>query len=222
MNQQYPVIVKHHAPRLGEKHYLILNHVLLLILVILSGYILFIPFLPEFYEIYNKAFDRTKGYKYKSRLASSEIQSKKIDTQSLKKVPNDGDFMVIPKIGVDTPITEGIGPEALSKGVWRRPQSSTPDAGGNTVITGHRFLYASGPKTFYHLDKMSLGDRFFIFWDGKEYDYEVEEIFTVTPDRVDIEDNTDRSIVTLYTCTPLWSATHRLVVRAKLISGPDI
>lgn len=214
--ESFPIKVTHHAPHLREKHYRIINHFLLVILVVLSGYILFIPFVPEVLDYYNKYFDSTKGYKYASRLAISEATERQITKSALKKVPT-SNVMVIPKIGVDSPIMEGLGPEALDKGVWRRPQSSTPDKGGNTVITGHRFLYAAGPKTFYHLDKMALGDEFIIFWQGKEYDYEVIDIFTVTPDQVEVEDHTDEPIVTLYTCTPLWSSSLRLVIRAKLI-----
>jgi LPXTG-site transpeptidase (sortase) family protein len=216
MSQVYPLEVTHHAPHLRERHFLFLNHFLLVILVLLAGYILFIPFIPEIVDIYNKYFDKTRGYKYASKLAISESQNRQIETTALRKVP-DTNMLVIPKIGVDSPVVDGLGSEALNKGVWRRPQSSTPDKGGNTVITGHRFLYASGPKTFYHLDKVALGDKFIIFWEGKEYNYEVIDIFTVTPNQVEIEDNTVEPIVTLYTCTPLWSASLRLVIRAKLI-----
>ncbi len=216
MSMVYPVEVSHHVPHLREKHFLIVNHFLLVILVLLAGYILFIPFIPEGIDIYNKYFDKTKGYKYASKLAISESKSRQIETSALRKIP-DTNMLVIPKIGVDSPIIDGLGSEALNSGVWHRPQSSSPDKGGNTVITGHRFLYASGPKTFYHLDKVALGDKFMIFWNGKEYDYEVIDIFTVTPDQVEIEDSTAEPIVTLYTCTPLWSASLRLVIRAKLI-----
>lgn len=212
----YPIKVSHHVPHLHDRHYRLINHFLLVILVLLSGYILFIPFVPEVLDFYNKYFDSTKGYKYASKLAISEAAERQITKSALKKIP-EGNVLVIPKIGVDSLIMEGLGPEALDKGVWHRPQSSTPDKGGNTVITGHRFLYAAGPKTFYHLDKMTIGDQFILFWQGKEYDYEIVDVFTVTPDQVEIEDDTNEPIVTLYTCTPLWSASLRLVIRAKLI-----
>ncbi|MFO0703407.1 MAG: sortase [Patescibacteria group bacterium] len=214
----YPVKVSHHAPHLKERHFRILNHFLLVILVLLAAYIMFIPFLPEVYDFYDKYFDKTKGYKYSSKLATSEIIEKQIDRASLRKIP-DYNVLVIPKIGVDSPIVEGLGAEALNQGVWRRPQSSTPDKGGNTVLTGHRYLYASGPKTFYHLDKVSLGDKFLVFWQGKEYDYEVVDIFTVGPDQTEVEDQTNEPLITMYTCTPLWNPTLRLVIRARLINS---
>ena len=50
-----------------------------------------------------------------------------------------GNRVIITKIGVNAPIVESKSAEyGLSKGSWRIPESSTPDKGGNTVITGHR------------------------------------------------------------------------------------
>lgn len=206
----------HVMPHLHERHFRIINHVLLVILVILSGYIMFIPFLPEVEAFYNQSVDNTRGYKYESKLARQDATARNILVDALKPIPQQN-TLVIPQIGVDSPIVEGIGPDVLSGGLWRRPHTSTPDKGGNTVITGHRFLYSSGPKTFYNLDKVKIGDKFFLFWEGKEYDYEVVDVFVVEPDQIEIEDNTDEPLLTLYTCTPLWSATQRLVIRARLI-----
>lgn len=206
-----------HAPHLHEHHYRLINHLLVVVLVILAGYIMFIPFVPEITAIYAKNTDSTHGYIYNSILAQKQGSLGKIKIESLKPIPKEN-TLVIPQIGVDSPIVEGIGPDVLSRGLWRRPHASTPDKGGNTVITGHRFLYSAGPKTLYNLDKIKLGDKFFLFWQGKEYDYEVVDIFVVEPNQVEIEDNTVEPILTLYTCTPLWSAKQRLVVRARLIN----
>lgn len=126
--------------------------------------------------------------------------------------------VIVPSIGVDGQIVQGDSVELLKEGFWHRPDSSTPDKGGNTVITGHRFLYTSGPKTFYHLDKVEVGDQVKVEWEGRDYYYEVFDTLEVTPDTIQIEDNTEESILTMYTCAPLWSSTRRLVVRAKLVS----
>ena len=53
-------------------------------------------------------------------------------------------------------------------------------------------------------------------WEDKEYDYKVTSIREVPPTAIEIEAPTDANIVTLYTCTPLWSAKNRLVVVAEL------
>ncbi len=207
----------HVVPHLHERHFHIINHLLLVVLVLLAGYIMFIPFVPEVVAMYNKQTDMTRGYKYQSNLSTKQAKSADISIESLKPIPKEN-TLVIPQIGVDSEVVGGIGPDALDRGLWHRPNSSTPDKGGNTVITGHRFLYSSGPKTFYNLDKVKIGDKFFMFWEGKEYDYEVVDIFIVEPDQTEIEDQSPEPLLTLYTCTPLWTATQRLVIRARLIN----
>jgi sortase A len=143
-----------------------------------------------------------------------------VEAQS--QIPQDN-RIVISKIAVDAPIVEGIDESALWKGMWRRPNSSTPDKGGNTVITGHRFLYTTGPNTFFYLDKITVDDIIAVYWEGKEYDYMVYEITIVNPDRIDIEENTNESILTLYTCTPLWTSKTRLVIKAILqLPNPNL
>jgi len=132
-------------------------------------------------------------------------------------IPQD-DRLVIPSIGVDGEINEGRGVDTLQKGIWRRPKTSTPDKGGNTVLVAHRFLYTSGSKTFYHLDKVKVGDPIAIYWKGKEYRYEVTETKVVLPTALEIEKPTPEPILTLYTCTPLLTGIDRLVVVAKLVS----
>lgn len=127
--------------------------------------------------------------------------------------------LLIPKIGIDGLVHESSNPEILNYGIWRRPKTSTPDKGGNTVFVAHRYLYTTGINTFYHLPKMEINDQFVVFWQGKQYIYEVFEVKTVLPTKTEIEDNTDEAIVTLYTCTPLWTSEYRLVVKGKLINS---
>ena len=125
--------------------------------------------------------------------------------------------LVIPAIGVNIPIVEGKNENVLFQGAWRRPNTSTPDRGGNTVITGHRFHYVPPHnQTFYNLNKLENGAKIFVFWKDKEYIYKVYESFVVEPEQVEIEDNLPGDILTLYTCHPLWTADSRFVVRAEL------
>lgn len=123
--------------------------------------------------------------------------------------------LLIPQIGVDGLVYEGTDPTVLNYGIWRRPNTSTPDKGGNTVFVAHRYLYTTGINTFYHLPKMEVGDEFVVFWEGQQYIYEVFTTETVLPTQTEIEENTQEPIVTLYTCTPLWSSEYRFVVKAR-------
>jgi len=132
---------------------------------------------------------------------------------------NTTNLLIIPSINVKIPIVEGTDEKALNKGAWRLPETSTPDKGSNTVITGHRWLYRPpSQKTFYLLDKVEVGDIFQIIWDGKEYNYKVIGVSVVLPTDVWVLNPTEKSVVTLITCTPLFSTTHRLVVKGELIA----
>lgn len=129
----------------------------------------------------------------------------------------EGNWIVIPKMGVDAAIYEG-GAEMLNRGVWHLPRTSTPDQGGNTVLSAHRWLYEPpDPRTFWDIDKMEVGDEVYVKWQDKEYTYRVISTEVVTPDRVDILLPTDKPTLTFFSCTPLYSTSHRLVVKAELV-----
>ena len=135
---------------------------------------------------------------------------------------DDVDFtprLTIKKIGVDTEIVEGNNAHAaLEQGVWRMPVGSTPDRGGNTVLTAHRYKFLPpSDKTFYLLDKLEKGDEVVIQWQGKQFTYRVTETKVVSPKAVEILRNTELPRLTLFTCTPLFTSKNRLVVIAALV-----
>lgn len=127
------------------------------------------------------------------------------------------DQLRIPTIGVTMDIVEGRNAQvSLRKGAWLLPGTSTPDQGGNTVLGGHRWLYRPpSARTLYHLDKLAVGDPVEVDWEGTTYRYRVREVKVVTPEQVEILENTTEDIVTIFTCTPLFSSAKRLVVIAE-------
>ena len=126
--------------------------------------------------------------------------------------------LVIPSIYLDTKINEGSTYDALLSGAWRRPATSTPELGGNTVLAGHRFTY-QGASIFYNLDKVRIGDEIGVTYNGKLYKYKVREVVITTPSNTDIEAPKNETILTLYTCTPLWTTEKRLVIIAEMDDG---
>lgn len=198
------------------------NNLLSIFIFALALYIMFAPFVPQFTLYLKNLTDKTDGYKYQSVLAI------KVDGgigNTLPPPPKDN-RLVIPKIGVDSVVYQGNDIALLDKGLWHRPNTSTPDQGSNTVIVAHRFQYTQGPATFYSLDKMAVGDKAIIFWGENEnrfeYDYEVTEVKVVPATAIEIEDPTSNEMLTLYTCTPLWTSKDRLVVSFKLIGKTKI
>lgn len=122
--------------------------------------------------------------------------------------------VTIPSILVNAPFLQGS-EDVLNSALWHRPGTGNPAQGGNMVLAGHRFQFTSGPKTLYHLDKVKVGDDIMVSWEGEVYKYVVYEMVEVAPTAVEIEQETTNHILTIYTCTPLWSADQRLVIKAK-------
>jgi len=130
----------------------------------------------------------------------------------------EGDWLIIPSIGVEIPIVLGQDDSALEKGAWLLPCGSTPDSEGNTALAAHRFKYKPPHKeTFYLLDKVKSGDSFYVYWQGKKYTYIVTSSNVVEPKAIEVLNQTKKSIVTLITCTPLFSDKNRLVVVGELV-----
>lgn len=189
-----------------------LNDYLAIIVVTLGLYIVIMPWLPQISLWLSSLFDQTDGFVYRGDLSTG-----KVDDNVLKAPPEDN-RLVIPSIKLDETIKEGNSLAVLNDGgTWRRPNTSFPNEDGNTVIIGHRFSY-SDPSTFYHLDKLKIGDRFAVWWQQEEIIYEVYETLVVPATAVDIENQTADRRLTLYTCTPLWTAQNRLVVRSRPVT----
>lgn len=185
------------------------NNIFSIIIVVFAAYILAAPFLGGISFWWQKMTNKTGGYVYETNLKVAD------DSQNLKAIPQDN-RLVIPGMLLDQGIFEGAYAGTLDKGLWHRPGTSTPDKGGNTVIAGHRFAYGANTP-FYHLDKLRQGDKFSVYWEGKEYNYQVRNILTVDPNALNIENNTTEPMITLYTCTPLWTSNKRLVIQAVQI-----
>ncbi|MCK5211451.1 sortase [Candidatus Parcubacteria bacterium] len=127
--------------------------------------------------------------------------------------------VIIPKIGVNAPIVVTDNADyGLSQGAWLVPNTSSPDKGGNTVITGHRFKYLPPHNlTFYLFDKLETGDLVSIIWQEKDYLYRIKEVKIVDDTEVSILNATDEPILTMFTCHPIYSTEQRLVVISELV-----
>lgn len=132
--------------------------------------------------------------------------------------------LIITKIGVNAPIVESRSAEyGLSKGAWHMPDSSTPDKGGNTVITGHRFKYLPPSNlTLYLLDKLTKGDLITVIWRGQDYIYRVREIKIVPNTDFSILQPSEKPILTIFTCHPIYSTEKRLVVISDLVEPANL
>ena len=125
-------------------------------------------------------------------------------------------YITIPKIDVNLPIYNGTSQDVLSKGVGRMEQSSYPLGGVSThcVLTGHRGLPSA--VLFTDLDKLEIGDEFYLHVLDEILAYKVDQIKVVEPNESgDLEIIDGKDYCTLVTCTPYAINSHRLLVRGE-------
>ena len=140
--------------------------------------------------------------------------------EDLLNLANNGimGYIEIPTINIDLPIYHGTTGAAMEKGAGHMEGTSLPVGGIGThaVISAHSGMASA--KLFTDLDKLELGDMFFITVCNRKLAYEVDNIAVVEPTDIDlIRIDTQQDYVTLLTCTPYGVNTHRLLVRGHRV-----
>ena len=128
-------------------------------------------------------------------------------------------YVHIPKLAVSLPIYHGTEEETLDRGVGHLIGSSLPIGGSSThaILTGHSGL--ASQKMFSDLDKLEIGDTFYLEVLNEFLAYEVDQINTVLPhDTTYLGLEEGKDLCTLVTCTPFGVNTHRLLVRGHRIA----
>lgn len=124
----------------------------------------------------------------------------------------------IPKINVKLPIYHGTSDEVLANGIGHLQTSSLPVGGENTraILSGHRGM--AEVDMFTRLDELGVGDLIFIEVLNEKLAYSVTDIQVILPEETETLDIVaGEDILTLVTCTPIYTNTHRLIVNAKRI-----
>lgn len=129
----------------------------------------------------------------------------------------------IADIGVDTMVVEGTSAPALRAGAGHYPETPLPGETGNVAIAGHRTTYG---RPFNRIDELSTGDQIVLSTPVGRYVYEViSRPWVVLPDAWDEVVNDfppGGSYLTLSSCHPEGSASHRIIVRAELVESSEI
>lgn len=127
-------------------------------------------------------------------------------------------YVEIPKLDVYLPILHGTGSDSLERGIGHLVGSSLPVGGESThaVLTGHSGM--ASQRLFTDLEKLQLGDVFYLHVLDQVLAYQVDEINTVLPyDSSLLGIYPGEDLCTLVTCTPIGINTHRLLVRGHRI-----
>jgi sortase A len=121
-------------------------------------------------------------------------------------------------------IVEGVGVGDLRKGPGHYPGTALPGQVGNFVVSGHRTTYGA---PFNRLDEVNPGDAIVLETRTTWYVYRETKEVTVSPDALwvtypvpgRIGQLPTRRLLTFTTCTPKYSASHRLVLFGALESA---
>jgi sortase A len=121
----------------------------------------------------------------------------------------------IPAIGASFVVVKGTGTAELENGPGIYPETSFPGVPGTTAIAGHRTTYLA---PFRHIDKLHPGQLIVLELPYARFIYTVLGSHVVLPTDVSVLDPVGYSRLVLSACTPLFSASHRLIVFARLTS----
>lgn len=124
----------------------------------------------------------------------------------------------IPKLGVNVVVVQGVDDNSLRAGAGHYPETPLPCAEGDVAIAGHRTTYG---KPFANVDRLVPGDKIILATPVGTCTYQVSERpFVVLPDDWQAVANTPgRFELTLTACHPKGSASHRIVIKATMISS---
>jgi sortase A len=125
--------------------------------------------------------------------------------------------IIIPDIGLDAVVVQGVDADALRRGPGHEPRTALPGQPGNCVIAAHRNAYG---LWFYKVDQLWPGSRITLRTPRESYEYQIVSITSVG--------DTDTSVLnapreknapprlTLITCT-IPRTTSRIIVIAHLL-----
>ena len=125
--------------------------------------------------------------------------------------------VVIPAIGVDEIVVEGVARDDLKRGPGHYPQTPMPGQPGNAAIAGHRTTYG---QPFHRVDELVPGDEILVTTLQGTFRYEVSGTEIVLPSAVEVIDDQGDDRLTLTSCHPKYSARQRIIVSALLVDDP--
>jgi sortase A len=135
-------------------------------------------------------------------------------------------FIKIPAFGQNWRFTiiQGTALAQLNVSPGHVPGTQLPGQVGNFVVAGHR-VTAGNP--FWSEPSLRNGDLIYIQTGANNYTYRVIGKQTVLPTNLTVLDpvpghpheQATRRLITLITCNPAWTGTHRVIVTGVLVSA---
>lgn len=126
--------------------------------------------------------------------------------------------ILIPKIGVNTVVVQGTDVRALQAGAGHYPATPLPCRTGDVAIAGHRTTYG---KPFSNVNLLGVGDAITLATPVGSCVYRVTQAPFVVPanDFAVVANTPGHATLTLTSCAPKGSASHRIVIKAAMTSS---
>ena len=119
----------------------------------------------------------------------------------------------IARFDLDAVVIQGTDTSSLEKGPGHYPETPFPGQPGTVAIAGHRTTYLA---PFRHIDSLVPGDRIELDMPYANFTYVVTRHTIVDPDATQIIDPVGYPQLVLTACNPVYSASQRYVIFAKL------
>jgi sortase A len=116
-------------------------------------------------------------------------------------------------IGLDEVVVDGTDAGALRSGPGHYPDTPLPGARGTVAIAGHRTTYGA---PFRDVDDLERGDAIELRMPYGRFIYRVERTRVVVPTALWVTRRVAYDRLVLTACHPLYSASERIVVFARL------
>jgi sortase A len=122
----------------------------------------------------------------------------------------------IARIGLSAVVVQGTASGDLSKGPGHYPKTPLPGERGTVGIAGHRTTFGAW---FRHVDELRRGDQIRIAMPYGAFTYHVQRTRVVASDALWITRKVGFNQLVLSACHPLYSASKRIVIFARLVGA---
>jgi LPXTG-site transpeptidase (sortase) family protein len=187
-------------------------------------------------EYYQENFSLNSFVVDNSNLSINQLQAQNSQNES-GNFPSDSNskenitlnslnnYIYIPRININAPLIKGTSADEktilnqLKNGVLIYPGSSLPGEGKNTIIIGHSSSNVPWQKygrIFSKLPELASNDIIIINYNGKKYEYRVNQKFKGSVQEL-VSLNIQSDLI-LGTCWPIGSDEKRIIVTASLLN----
>ncbi|MDC2866915.1 MULTISPECIES: class A sortase [unclassified Bacillus (in: firmicutes)] len=201
--------------------------ILALLLFIVGGVLIAKPFYDGYKagKMQDENVQAIKKIKYEKQ-ETKFVDASKINQPDLADVANASldkkqviGRMSIPSIGLELPILNSSTEKNLLSGAATVKEKQEMGK-GNYALAGHNM--SKKGVLFSDISKLKKNDKVYVYDSENEYEYAVEQVTQVTPDKWEVVEDHGKNEVTLITCTSVLDNSKRYVVSGNLVQTKKI